>query len=62
MRVLMDDEFGTIAAAVDDDGLIVATAADSIRDGVYMAVDEGNLYAATGQLLPSAVWDRARRR
>lgn len=61
MRVVTSDEFGTIAAAVDDDGQIVATAADSIRDGVYVAVDEAGLYEATGQLIPSHIWDRAKR-
>jgi hypothetical protein len=61
MRIVTSDEFGTIAAAVDDSGEIVATCADSIRDGVYMAVDEAEVWRLTGQLLPSDLWDHARR-
>lgn len=60
--VVSDDEFGSVAAAIDSEGRIIATAADSIRDGTYIAVDEANLYMATGQLLPAAMWERAKRR
>lgn len=61
IETYFDEDMGCIAAALDDDGQIVATASDSVRDGVYTAVDEGSFYAVTGELLPPHVWDRARR-
>lgn len=61
MRIVThhDPDLGTIAAAYDEDGEIVATAADSMKDGVYVASDESSYYEATGQLLPVELWDQA---
>jgi len=61
MRIVThhDPALGTIAAAYDEDGQIIATAADSMRDGVYTAVDEAAYFEATGQLLPAELWDEA---
>lgn len=61
IETYLDDEMGCIAAAYDDEGRIIATAADSVRDGVYTAVDESSFFEATGQLLPDRVWDAASR-
>lgn len=60
MRIVTSDEFGSIAAAVDEDGQIVATCSDGIRDGVYAAVDEAQVWALTGELLPAPLWDRCK--
>lgn len=62
MRIVThhDEDFGVVAAAVNEDGEIVATASASHADGVYMAVDEAAFYEATGELLPADLWDEAR--
>ena len=58
-RVFVDPDFGAIAAAIDDDGLIVATASSHIERGVYIAVDEAAYFAASGELLPASKWEQA---
>lgn len=52
-------DLGTIASAYDEAGVLVATAADYIVDGRYVAVDEAAYFAATGALLPASLWDAA---
>jgi hypothetical protein len=52
MVILTDPEWGTVAAAIDADGIIVATAADSFRDGAHVVIDEVGVYEATGELMP----------
>lgn len=52
-----DSELGVIAAAIDSEGEIVATAAAQHKDGVYTASDEAGFFEATGQLLPVDLWE-----
>jgi hypothetical protein len=59
LRVYFDEDFGAVAAAIDDNGEIVATAASHVENGVYVAVDETQVYEATGELLPLPLWDKA---
>lgn len=58
-----DDALGTVAAAYDEDGNLVATAADHrLDDGTYIAIDEAQYWEATGELLPwipAEKWDEA---
>lgn len=63
LTAVFDEEFGAVGAAIDDDGQVVATAASHVEDGVYVAVDESSVFAATGQLLPlpPALWDACNR-
>ena len=57
MVVLTDDEFGAVAAAMDENGQIIATASSGIDRGVYTVMDEAQVWEATGQLLPAPLWD-----
>jgi hypothetical protein len=59
MHVVVDGDLGAVAAAIDDDGQIVATASSHIEHGVYVAVDEATVSEATGGLLPAELWERA---
>lgn len=58
IEAIHDPDLGTIATAYNDDGAIVATAADSITHGMYVAADESAFYAATGNLLPPGTWEQ----
>lgn len=55
----VDPDFGAISVARDESGTIIATASSGIQNGVYMAVDEGAYFHATGQLLPMQAWEAA---
>jgi hypothetical protein len=49
---IVEGDDGCVAAVLDEDGEIVATAADSWSDGAYMIIDEVAFWDASGQLLP----------
>lgn len=52
MRLVYDGDMGVVAAAIDEHGEIATTAVACRREGMYIAIDESALYAATGELLP----------
>lgn len=54
---VIDEQLGVIAAAVDDEGNIVATSAAMTTSEGVVILDESSTYEATGELLPPNLWD-----
>lgn len=52
LETFHDPDFGTIAAAYNEDGEIVATATDTLNNGVRIIMDEAAIFEFTGRLLP----------